>query len=72
MAVEIELTDSEDAAATKAIVAGLRESVREFSSTIPGIESRDVLQLMLLTQHFGGRAALGCFWGWSKAWPLQN
>ncbi|GBF99109.1 hypothetical protein Rsub_11918 [Raphidocelis subcapitata] len=36
----------------QAIVAGLRESVREFSSTIPGIESRDVLQLMLLTQHF--------------------
>ncbi|KIY93637.1 hypothetical protein MNEG_14325 [Monoraphidium neglectum] len=36
----------------QAIVAGLRESVREFSSSIPGIQSRDVLELMLVTQYF--------------------
>lgn len=36
----------------QAIVAGLRESVREFSTSIPGIASRDVLELMLVTQYF--------------------
>ncbi|KAI8463196.1 MAG: flagellar associated protein [Monoraphidium minutum] len=36
----------------QAIVAGLREGVREFSNSIPGIQSRDVLELMLVTQYF--------------------
>lgn len=36
----------------QAIVAGLRESVKDFSESIPGISSRDVLELMLVTQYF--------------------
>lgn len=39
-------------AVTQAIVSGLKESVHDFSATIPGVNSRDVLELMLVTQHF--------------------
>ena len=34
----------------QAIIAGLRDSVRDFSSNISDISSKDVLQLMLITQ----------------------
>ena len=34
----------------QAIVAGLRESVKEFGAQVEGVNSRDVLSLMLMTQ----------------------
>ena len=34
----------------QAIIAGLRDSVRDFSTNISDISSKDVLQLMLITQ----------------------
>ncbi len=43
----------------QAIVAGLRESVKDFSESIPGIKSRDVMELVLVTQYFVGGGALG-------------
>lgn len=36
----------------QAIIAGLRDSVQDFSDKIPGISSKDVLDLMLITQYF--------------------
>lgn len=36
----------------QAIVNGLRESVKEFASEVQDIGSRDVLELMLMTQYF--------------------
>jgi len=36
----------------QAIIAGLRDSVQDFSTSIPGIQSKDVLDLMLVTQYF--------------------
>lgn len=36
----------------KAIVDGLRESVQEFQSGVPGVTSADVMQLVLMTQYF--------------------
>jgi len=36
----------------QAIIAGLRDSVRDFSTNIHDISSKDVLELMLITQYF--------------------
>lgn len=36
----------------QAIVAGLRDSVKDFSSNITDINSKDVMELMLITQYF--------------------
>lgn len=36
----------------QAIVNGLRESVREFANNIPDVNSKDVLELLLMTQYF--------------------
>ncbi|GAX77666.1 hypothetical protein CEUSTIGMA_g5109.t1 [Chlamydomonas eustigma] len=36
----------------QAIIAGLRDSVRDFSTNIQDISSKDVLELMLITQYF--------------------
>ena len=36
----------------KAIVDGLRESVEEFQEGVAGVETKDVLQLILMTQYF--------------------
>ena len=36
----------------KAIVDGLRESVEDFQDGVAGVETKDVLQLILMTQYF--------------------
>jgi regulator of protease activity HflC (stomatin/prohibitin superfamily) len=36
----------------QAIINGLRESVKEFSSEVNGVNSHDALELMLVTQYF--------------------
>lgn len=36
----------------QAIVRGLSDSVKEFEQTIKGVDSRDVLELVLITQYF--------------------
>eukprot|EP00877_Chromochloris_zofingiensis_P007450 jgi/Chrzof1/2959/Cz12g06030.t1 len=36
----------------QAIISGLRESVKDFSTTVTGVSSKDVLELMLITQYF--------------------
>eukprot|EP00891_Asterochloris_glomerata_P009809 jgi/Astpho2/9809/Aster-03780 len=45
----------------KAIVAGLRESVTNFSSDVADINSRDVIELMLITQYFDTMSGKCCF-----------
>ncbi len=34
-----------------AIVTGLKDSVKEFSDRVPGVQSRDVMELVLTTQY---------------------
>jgi hypothetical protein len=34
----------------QAIVAGLRDSIQDFSSTIPGTTAKDVMDLLVITQ----------------------
>ena len=36
----------------KAIISGLKESVEDFSKTVPGSTPQDVMQLVLMTQYF--------------------
>ena len=36
----------------QAIIAGLRESVVDFQEAVDGITSRDVLEMMMMTQYF--------------------
>lgn len=36
----------------QAIVSGLRESVMEFASDVDGIDSKEVMQMMMVTQYF--------------------
>jgi len=36
----------------QAIVAGLRESVRDFSENVPEVNSQQILSLMMMTQYF--------------------
>lgn len=36
----------------QAIVSGLRESVMQFSSDVQGIDSKEVMQMMMVTQYF--------------------
>ena len=44
----------------KAIVDGLRDSVGEFQESIQGIQPRDVLELVLITQYFDTLKEIGC------------
>ncbi|MGA8101744.1 MAG: SPFH domain-containing protein, partial [Candidatus Acidiferrales bacterium] len=36
----------------KAIISGLKDSVEDFSKTVPGSTPQDVMQLVLMTQYF--------------------
>ncbi len=36
----------------QAIINGLRESVKDFSGEVDGVNSKDVIELMLITQYF--------------------
>lgn len=44
----------------KAIVDGLRDSVGEFTDSIHGMNAKDVLELVLLTQYFDTVKDIGC------------
>ncbi|KAF8823113.1 putative Hypersensitive-induced response protein 3 [Cardiosporidium cionae] len=43
----------------KAIIDGLKDSVADFSSSVGGVDSKDVLDLVLLTQYFDTLKELG-------------
>jgi len=43
----------------RAIIDGLRESVTDFSQSIDGMEPKDVLDLVLITQYFDTLKELG-------------
>ena len=43
----------------KAIVDGLRESVSEFQDAVPGATAADVMNLVMMTQHFDTMQAIG-------------
>lgn len=43
----------------KAIIEGLRESVESFSSTVNGVNSQDVMNLVMMTQYFDTLKELG-------------
>jgi len=43
----------------KAIVAGLQSSISEFSDTVDGVSSKDVMDILVLTQYFDTLAAVG-------------
>lgn len=43
----------------KAIVAGLQASISEFSETVDGVSSKDVMDILVLTQYFDTLAAVG-------------
>jgi regulator of protease activity HflC (stomatin/prohibitin superfamily) len=43
----------------KAIVGGLQASISEFSDTVDGVTSKDVMDILVLTQYFDTLAAVG-------------
>jgi len=43
----------------KAIVEGLQSSIAEFSDTVEGVSSKDVMDILILTQYFDTLAAVG-------------
>lgn len=43
----------------QAIIAGLRDSVKDFSGNIEGIDAKSVLELMLITQYFDTMKEIG-------------
>lgn len=43
----------------QAIITGLRESVMDFQNEVPGITSKDVLDLMMMTQYFDTMKDIG-------------
>lgn len=43
----------------KAIVEGLQSSISEFSDTVDGVSSKDVMDILILTQYFDTLAAVG-------------
>jgi regulator of protease activity HflC (stomatin/prohibitin superfamily) len=43
----------------KAIVEGLRDSVKDFEAAVPGATAQDVLQLVLMTQYFDTLKEIG-------------
>ena len=43
----------------KAIIEGLRESVENFSNTVDGVKSQDVMNLVMMTQYFDTIKELG-------------
>jgi regulator of protease activity HflC (stomatin/prohibitin superfamily) len=43
----------------KAIVSGLQASISEFSDTVDGVTSKDVMDILVLTQYFDTLAAVG-------------
>jgi regulator of protease activity HflC (stomatin/prohibitin superfamily) len=43
----------------KAIVAGLQDSVGAFSSEVSGVTSKDVMDILMLTQYFDTLSAVG-------------
>jgi regulator of protease activity HflC (stomatin/prohibitin superfamily) len=43
----------------KAIVEGLQSSIAEFSDTVEGVSSKDVMDILILTQYFDTLGAVG-------------
>lgn len=43
----------------KAIVEGLQSSISEFSDTVDGVSSKDVMDILILTQYFDTLGAVG-------------
>lgn len=43
----------------KAIMDGLRESVKDFNSNVPGTSAKEVLDLLMLTNYFDVLATVG-------------
>ena len=43
----------------KAIIAGLQSSVNEFQKSIDGVQTQDILGLVLMTQYFDTLKSIG-------------